>query len=140
MLHRLYFVLESAFGIRTSLHSSGIQVLSLAQVWHRLNFFKNLKRHWNHRRQLSAGFYSPHTTTGLSDRRSDDASPSKNCELELPVPDLEMPLLPPKVAVLGCMAGRLKQRLLETDKLVDIVCGPDAYRDLPRLLQEVCGF
>ena len=43
--------------------------------------------------------------------------------------------LPPlKVGVLGCMAERLKKKILETDKMVDIVAGPDAYRDLPRLL------
>ncbi|KAJ2122043.1 hypothetical protein IW147_003742 [Coemansia sp. RSA 720] len=40
----------------------------------------------------------------------------------------------PMVGVLGCMAERLKERLLEADKLVDVVCGPDAYRSLPRLL------
>jgi tRNA-2-methylthio-N6-dimethylallyladenosine synthase len=33
------------------------------------------------------------------------------------------------------MAERLKKKLLETDKLVDVVVGPDAYRDLPRLLR-----
>ncbi|KAJ2726233.1 hypothetical protein GGI07_000710 [Coemansia sp. Benny D115] len=41
---------------------------------------------------------------------------------------------PPMVGVLGCMAERLKEKLLESDKLVDVVCGPDAYRSLPRLL------
>lgn len=41
------------------------------------------------------------------------------------------------VGVLGCMAERLKKKLLEADKLVDIVVGPDAYRDLPRLLAKV---
>ncbi|OMJ16728.1 CDK5 regulatory subunit-associated protein 1 [Smittium culicis] len=41
---------------------------------------------------------------------------------------------PQKVGVLGCMAERLKDKLLEQDKLVDVVCGPDAYRSLPRLL------
>ncbi|KAJ2680169.1 hypothetical protein GGH99_005446, partial [Coemansia sp. RSA 1285] len=40
----------------------------------------------------------------------------------------------PMVGVLGCMAERLKEKLLESDKLVDVVCGPDAYRSLPRLL------
>lgn len=35
---------------------------------------------------------------------------------------------PPVVGVLGCMAERLKQRLLESDRLVDVVAGPDAYR------------
>ncbi|KAL5204512.1 hypothetical protein ABZP36_009383 [Zizania latifolia] len=49
-------------------------------------------------------------------------------------------LRPPKIAVLGCMAERLKEKILDSDKMVDVVCGPDAYRDLPRLLQEVdCG-
>lgn len=38
------------------------------------------------------------------------------------------------IAVLGCMAERLKSDLLEREKLVDVVVGPDAYRDLPRLL------
>lgn len=41
------------------------------------------------------------------------------------------------VGILGCMAERLKQSLLEEEKLVDIVVGPDAYRDLPRLLSQV---
>lgn len=46
-------------------------------------------------------------------------------------------LHPPKVVVLGCMAERLKDKILDADKMVDVVCGPDAYRDLPRLLAEV---
>ena len=41
------------------------------------------------------------------------------------------------VGVLGCMAERLKDRLLDTDRLADIVAGPDAYRDLPRLIDAV---
>lgn len=40
------------------------------------------------------------------------------------------------VGVLGCMAERLKQKLLDEEKLVDLVVGPDAYRDLPNLLSE----
>ena len=43
----------------------------------------------------------------------------------------------PVVGVLGCMAERLKDRLLDTDRLADIVAGPDAYRDLPRLIEAV---
>lgn len=38
------------------------------------------------------------------------------------------------VGVLGCMAERLKKKLVEQEKLVDLVVGPDAYRDLPNLL------
>ncbi|MDZ4758591.1 MAG: tRNA (N6-isopentenyl adenosine(37)-C2)-methylthiotransferase MiaB [Bacteroidota bacterium] len=41
------------------------------------------------------------------------------------------------VGVLGCMAERLKDKLLEVDKLVDVVAGPDAYRDLPNLIRQV---
>ncbi|KAH9489144.1 CDK5 regulatory subunit associated protein 1 [Bulinus truncatus] len=41
---------------------------------------------------------------------------------------------PLKLGLLGCMAERLKTKILEKEKMVDIVCGPDAYRDLPHLL------
>ncbi len=41
------------------------------------------------------------------------------------------------VGVLGCMAERIKDRIIEKEHLVDIVVGPDAYRDIPRLLAEV---
>jgi tRNA-2-methylthio-N6-dimethylallyladenosine synthase len=43
------------------------------------------------------------------------------------------------VGVLGCMAERMKETLLEEEKLVDLVVGPDAYRDLPNLIHEVDG-
>ena len=39
-----------------------------------------------------------------------------------------------QIGVLGCMAERLRHKLLEQEQLVDVVAGPDAYRDLPRLL------
>jgi len=42
-----------------------------------------------------------------------------------------------KVGVLGCMAERLKSKFLEEEKIVDLVVGPDAYKDLPNLLKEV---
>lgn len=41
------------------------------------------------------------------------------------------------VGVLGCMAERLKAKFLEEEKLVDVVVGPDAYRDLPQLINQV---
>ena len=43
------------------------------------------------------------------------------------------------VGVLGCMAERLKSKFLEEEKIVDLVVGPDAYRDLPQLIQQVDG-
>ncbi len=42
-----------------------------------------------------------------------------------------------KVGVLGCMAERLKHQFLEEEKIVDMVVGPDAYKDLPNLLAEI---
>ncbi|SDR83231.1 tRNA (N6-isopentenyl adenosine(37)-C2)-methylthiotransferase MiaB [Christiangramia echinicola] len=42
-----------------------------------------------------------------------------------------------KVGVLGCMAERLKDKFLEEEKIVDLVVGPDAYKDLPNLISEV---
>jgi len=41
------------------------------------------------------------------------------------------------IGVLGCMAERLKSKFLEEERLVDIVVGPDAYRDLPNLVKQV---
>ena len=40
------------------------------------------------------------------------------------------------IGVLGCMAERLKEKLLEEERMVDLVAGPDAYRDLPRLVEQ----
>jgi tRNA-2-methylthio-N6-dimethylallyladenosine synthase len=42
-----------------------------------------------------------------------------------------------KVGVLGCMAERLKEKFLDEEKIVDMVVGPDAYKDLPNLLAEI---
>lgn len=44
-----------------------------------------------------------------------------------------------KIGVLGCMAERIKDKILEDDPSVDLVVGPDAYRDLPKLLEVVSG-
>ena len=41
------------------------------------------------------------------------------------------------VGVMGCMAERIKDKIIDQEKLVDIVVGPDAYRDIPNLLKEV---
>jgi tRNA-2-methylthio-N6-dimethylallyladenosine synthase len=43
------------------------------------------------------------------------------------------------VGVLGCMAERLREKLIEEERLVDLVVGPDAYRDLPNLIDQVDG-
>ncbi|CAN5478943.1 hypothetical protein BH10BAC4_BH10BAC4_14830 [soil metagenome] len=41
------------------------------------------------------------------------------------------------IGILGCMAERLKSKLLEEEQIVDLVAGPDAYRDLPQLIDQV---
>ena len=41
------------------------------------------------------------------------------------------------IGILGCMAERLKEKLLNEEKIVDIVAGPDSYRDLPKLVSNV---
>ncbi|MEX2585998.1 MAG: tRNA (N6-isopentenyl adenosine(37)-C2)-methylthiotransferase MiaB, partial [Balneolaceae bacterium] len=41
------------------------------------------------------------------------------------------------VGVLGCMAERIREQIMEQEKLVDLVVGPDAYRDIPKLLDDV---
>lgn len=79
-----------------------------AKVWQRLGYFRNLKL-GKHGKSGGGG--------GDVDARSRVGRPV--------------------VGVLGCMAERLKTRLLESDKMVDIVAGPDAYRDLPALLRAV---
>lgn len=42
-----------------------------------------------------------------------------------------------KIGVLGCMAERLKSKFLDEEKIVDLVVGPDAYKDIPNLLEEI---
>jgi hypothetical protein len=84
------------------------------KVWDRLNHFKNMKRA---NKQVQRAHFI--------------------CGLSLTLRDTHTPQSKRVVGVLGCMAERLKSRLLESDKLVDLVVGPDAYRSLPSLLTEV---
>jgi tRNA-2-methylthio-N6-dimethylallyladenosine synthase len=57
----------------------------------------------------------------------------RNLRHAFAVRDVEAPV----VGVLGCMAERLKTKLMEQEQLVQLVAGPDAYRDLPRLVDIV---
>ena len=49
-------------------------------------------------------------------------------------PKKKNPSKTPKIGLLGCMAERLKSKIVEKSKLVDLIAGPDSYKDLPRLL------
>jgi len=42
-----------------------------------------------------------------------------------------------QIGVLGCMAERLKEKLIDKQKYVDLIVGPDAYKDLPRLISSL---
>lgn len=83
------------------------------KVWHRLRHFRNRQIDYKAKSGQFRVFPSSPTTQDLP------KMPSKQ-----------------SIAVLGCMAERLKDKLLIGEKkLADVVVGPDAYRDLPRLLE-----
>eukprot|EP01138_Halocafeteria_seosinensis_P008099 gb/GECG01008277.1/.p1 GENE.gb/GECG01008277.1/~~gb/GECG01008277.1/.p1 ORF type:complete len:690 (+),score=79.12 gb/GECG01008277.1/:1-2070(+) len=82
---------------------------------------------WNRLKQLKA-LKSPHK----SSKKKKQQAPQVN-EHESEGQEQRQTV----VGVLGCMAERLKKKLLEQDKTVDIIAGPDAYRDLPNLIDVV---
>ena len=100
-----------------------------ARVWQRLHVFRSLSRSPQHRaaRAAAAAALEPDTSVPAASLFPSSSAPRR--------PPPQRPL----VAVLGCMAERLKDKLLQHDGLVDIVVGPDAYRDLPRLISAVWG-
>ena len=77
------------------------------KIWHRLDYFQSLRSKNRHNRHLS------HSVSSSLKRK-----------------------FYPLVGVLGCMAERLKTKLLDEDG-VDFVTGPDAYRDIPKLLEAI---
>lgn len=97
------------------LNTCAIRDNAESKIWQRLGYFKNMKASSYNRTQ-----------------RRRHVNPSGNLKL---VRNSHVPI----VGVLGCMAERLKHRLLDSDKMVDLVAGPDAYRDLPRLIDVVAG-
>lgn len=90
------------------------------QVWQRLDNFRALKRR---RKKIGGGPIVGVLGAWGSGQRDACAFRANR-------------LCPPDVSLAraGCMAERLKTKLLESDKLVDLVAGPDAYRDLPSLI------
>lgn len=96
------------------LNTCAIRDHAESKIWQRLGFFKNMK--------------AQRKTDAKKAAMRQDASISQGGA---------SPAAGPVVGVLGCMAERLKHKLLESDKMVDLVAGPDAYRDLPRLIDIV---
>lgn len=90
------------------------------KVWHRLQFFQSMKSK------------SKQKIKSTVDSSSNSNNNSNNINNKSNQRSSGFPI----VGVLGCMAERLKTKLLE-EKAVDFVCGPDAYRDIPRLLDTV---
>ena len=94
-----------------------------AKVWHRLRQLRAIKTA-KARANRRAAKRAARDVSGVFEDESDATSSYTKV---------------PVVGVLGCMGERLKEKLLERDGLADLVAGPDAYRDLPRLIDAAGG-
>ena len=99
-----------------ALNTCAIRDNAEAKIWQRLHVFRSLR------------YPSPHKVD-----RTRHGFNTRSPHWQPPFERSARPL----VAVLGCMAERLKDKLLDEQQLVDIVVGPDAYRDLPRLIDAI---
>ena len=118
------------------------------KIWKRLKTFEKMKRlrearglHKVSGRSEGQTHEKDQTPTEMRDLDSTSSHPSgiiSHSNSEFVTSALATPSSTPpgplQLGVLGCMAERLKTRLVEETKVVDVVCGPDAYRDLPRML------
>lgn len=106
------------------------------RIWGRLGDFKGMIR-----RESALGQPAKEVTAAVESAFATGATASKAIVDDLGPRRVRGPsaAAAPIVGVLGCMAERLKSKMLETDKVVDFVAGPDAYRDLPRLIKLVEG-
>lgn len=107
-----------------------------AKIWHRLRQLKAVKaarESLARRAAKKARKLARRAVSGTAEATSADA------EAEITAAQDAAALPPPVVGILGCMGERLKEKLLETDGLADLVAGPDAYRDLPRLIDAARG-
>jgi tRNA A37 methylthiotransferase MiaB len=125
------------------LNTCAIRDKAEAKIRQRLGYFKNQKlaRRQAARRALlrgsesSIGGQQAKYEESIQNLHADGATNNVTVNASSASPATQGPV----VGVLGCMAERLKHRLLESDRLVDLVAGPDAYRDLPRLINLVQG-
>eukprot|EP00466_Bigelowiella_natans_P020779 jgi/Bigna1/58069/fgenesh1_pm.51_\ len=90
------------------------------KVWERLNFYNSI-------RKKREQFHATKRTGKILDSRAENGLPGDRSKTPTGT----------TIGILGCMAERLKTKLLEAEKGVDLVVGPDAYRDLPNLLTQV---
>jgi len=114
------------------LNTCAIRDNAESKIWQRLGYLKNMKLERKNAAKRKA--VAVVGTMGVSGDKSSVSTTGDNRTI---VPT--NPNAGPVVGVLGCMAERLKIKLLESDRLVDLVAGPDAYRDLPRLIHIVDG-
>ena len=114
------------------------------KIWHRLaqlraiklKHTRELKKQLKRDRQDVSGVF-----TGLTDGAGDDSNTNTKTVRESfnTKTNTKIKITTPVVGVLGCMGERLKEKLLQHDGLCDLVAGPDAYRDLPRLINAARG-
>jgi len=121
------------------LNTCAIRDNAESKIWQRLGYFKNMKlerKNTAKRKAVAAGAKGVGTTNTIGSFANNN---SRSTNTAYNTTATTSPMAGPVVGVLGCMAERLKIKLLESDRLVDLVAGPDAYRDLPRLINIVDG-
>ena len=102
------------------------------KIWKRLHYFESMKNKQQlQQRQKQQRQRSGSDNQTISRDDTIDALDDTDATIAATASSLSRPM---QLGVLGCMAERLKTRLVEETKVVDVVCGPDSYRDLPRML------
>lgn len=124
------------------------------KIWNMVNIYKGLKRRGGKKKPLKIGIlglkskFSAMLSSKISciiwkkiHLYSKEKWKEKNqCDTENFVGlDTYLTSIQIIFCLSGCMAERLKHKILDKEKMVDLVCGPDAYRDLPRLLSMTSG-
>lgn len=120
------------------LNTCAIRDNAESKIWQRLGYFKNMKLERKNTAKRKAAAVAGGAGVGATGNMEVSARASVSTT-SYNTAATTSPNAGPVVGVLGCMAERLKIKLLESDRLVDLVAGPDAYRDLPRLINVVDG-
>lgn len=125
------------------------------KIWNMVNIYKGLKRRGGKKKPLKIGIlglkskFSAMLSSKISCiiwKKNSPLLKRKNEKKKINVIqenfvglDTYLTSIQIIFCLLGCMAERLKHKILDKEKMVDLVCGPDAYRDLPRLLSVTSG-